>query len=238
MQWISAQRPELRYALAHGWRFLIILITISIYLYIYIYLSKHFRMLVSSSFTQHDSEKIDTYTPGHESESNGPQVPQQNDLDALEGNYSHELSRLGPIESNNTLQITSNTDFTSSDVLKKPRVLQKPPPRSFKISATSSHASSQRRRQAADAHAEIKRMLLLNGYPIMYIILWIPGLVNRILEASGKTSSNKVLAALQCSTQFVGFANALTYGLNREMRQILWRDLRALVCWRDRNRPG
>lgn len=62
----------------------------------------------------------------------------------------------------------------------------------------------------------------------MYIILWIPGLTNRALEASGQPSSSKVLAALQCSTQFVGFANALTYGLNREMRQILGRDLSRL----------
>lgn len=71
-------------------------------------------------------------------------------------------------------------------------------------------------------------MLLLNGYPILYILLWIPGLTNRFIEASGRTTSNKALAALQCSTQFIGFANALTYGLNREMRQILGRDLRRL----------
>lgn len=81
-------------------------------------------------------------------------------------------------------------------------------------------------------------MLLLNGYPVMYIVLWIPGLTNRILEASGRPSSSEVLAALQCSTQFVGFANAVTYGLNREMRQVLGRDLGRLLWGRKASAEG
>ncbi|KAK0229888.1 G protein-coupled glucose receptor regulating Gpa2-domain-containing protein [Armillaria nabsnona] len=61
----------------------------------------------------------------------------------------------------------------------------------------------------------ISKILLLNAYPIAYIVLWIPGLCNRLVEASGHSS--KVLQIMQASTQFVGFANALTYGWNENV---------------------
>jgi hypothetical protein len=61
---------------------------------------------------------------------------------------------------------------------------------------------------------DVKRMLMMNGYPIFYVILWIPGLTNRILEASGTQTTSRVLAVLQCSTQYIGFANSVTYGLS------------------------
>lgn len=74
------------------------------------------------------------------------------------------------------------------------------------------------RRRTREMEREIKRMLLLNAYPIMYVILWIPGLVNRFLEATGNKSNSRLLATLQASSQFVGLANALTYGFNKALR--------------------
>lgn len=89
------------------------------------------------------------------------------------------------------------------------------------------------RRQTRKMEREIKRMLLLNAYPIMYVILWIPGLVNRFLEASGTTPSNtRVLAALQASSQFVGLANAVTYGFNTALRT------RVKRWWRNKKAEG
>ncbi len=61
----------------------------------------------------------------------------------------------------------------------------------------------------------IKRTLLLNAYPIAYIILWIPGIANRIAEATNHPS--QILAVAQASTQFVGLANAITYGINERV---------------------
>lgn len=75
------------------------------------------------------------------------------------------------------------------------------------------------RRQTRRMEREIKRMLLLNAYPVMYVLLWIPGLVNRFMEATGNASNSRVLAALQASSQFVGLANALTYGFNAKLRR-------------------
>ncbi|KAF2133037.1 hypothetical protein P153DRAFT_429035 [Dothidotthia symphoricarpi CBS 119687] len=56
---------------------------------------------------------------------------------------------------------------------------------------------------------EIWRMTLLNMYPVTYFILWIPGIANRVAEAMGVSS--RVLVVMQCSTQFVGVANAGVY---------------------------
>lgn len=75
------------------------------------------------------------------------------------------------------------------------------------------------RKRTRDMEREIKRMLLLNAYPIMYVLLWVPGLVNRFMEATGNKSNSRALAALQASSQFVGLANALTYGFNKGLRK-------------------
>ncbi|KAK7523422.1 hypothetical protein IWZ03DRAFT_364547 [Phyllosticta citriasiana] len=74
--------------------------------------------------------------------------------------------------------------------------------------------------QSRKVEREVKRMMMLNAYPVLYVLLWIPGAVNRFFEASG--SKVKWLAIAQSSTQYVGLANALTYGFNEH----LWRRIR------------
>ncbi|KAK1593851.1 G protein-coupled glucose receptor regulating Gpa2-domain-containing protein [Colletotrichum navitas] len=81
------------------------------------------------------------------------------------------------------------------------------------------------RRGTRRVEREIKRMMFLNAYPIMYVVLWIPGLVNRLLEASGNSSQSRVLQALQSSSQYIGFANAITYGFNQHVRHRIKGDL-------------
>ncbi|KAB2572072.1 hypothetical protein DBV05_g9303 [Lasiodiplodia theobromae] len=103
-----------------------------------------------------------------------------------------------------------------------------PPPVPTGTTVTTKHLSlpsisSYARRQSHQVEREIKRMLLLNAYPIMYVILWLPGIVNRLLEATGHES--KTLAVLQSSSQYVGFANALTYGFNEHLRERIKGDL-------------
>ncbi|KAF7557944.1 hypothetical protein G7Z17_g307 [Cylindrodendrum hubeiense] len=85
----------------------------------------------------------------------------------------------------------------------------------------SNHSEFPMRRQTSQVEREIKRMMLLNGYPLMYVLLWIPGLVNRLMEASNNPPSPTTMAALQVSTQFIGVANALTYGFNHHLRDRL-----------------
>ncbi|KAF3929726.1 hypothetical protein AA313_de0209220 [Arthrobotrys entomopaga] len=77
------------------------------------------------------------------------------------------------------------------------------------------NVSKKVKQENATRSKRIRRILLLNAYPAMYIILWIPGIINRLIEASG--SSSPVMQVLQASTQFVGLANAITYGWNERV---------------------
>jgi hypothetical protein len=64
-------------------------------------------------------------------------------------------------------------------------------------------------------YQSVQKILLLNAYPLAYIILWIPGVVNRSIEATGRTSH--IAQLFQASTQLVGLANALTFGWNERV---------------------
>ncbi|KAJ3567864.1 hypothetical protein NPX13_g6623 [Xylaria arbuscula] len=84
-----------------------------------------------------------------------------------------------------------------------------------------SFANDDIRKRSQKMEREVRRMLVLNGYPILYVILWIPGITSRLIQASGNNAvaSSRVLMGLQTSTQFVGLANAVTYGWNQQWRQ-------------------
>ncbi|KAF5249498.1 hypothetical protein FANTH_5191 [Fusarium anthophilum] len=89
-------------------------------------------------------------------------------------------------------------------------------------SALQTNASEFHMRPSNDqVELEIERMLLLNAYPFMYVLLWAPGLINRLMEASGNPNSKTINVALQAPTQFIGLANALTYGFNHYLRDRL-----------------
>ena len=69
--------------------------------------------------------------------------------------------------------------------------------------------SSDARHQAAN------RALLLNAYPVAYIILWLPDIANRLIEATGHSIT--AMQFLQVARQLVGLANAWTYGWNERV---------------------
>ncbi|KAK9708978.1 hypothetical protein K7432_009319 [Basidiobolus ranarum] len=72
-------------------------------------------------------------------------------------------------------------------------------------------------RSPADEQRLIKSMRLLTLYPIVYILLWLPGLINRIVEAFGL--SIQVLIILQSSVQFEGLANCILYGFTESKKK-------------------
>jgi hypothetical protein len=61
----------------------------------------------------------------------------------------------------------------------------------------------------------LRKIRVLQIYPILYVILWLPGIASRISEAIGYHL--KVLELLQASTQFIGLANAIAFELTRRM---------------------
>jgi len=65
--------------------------------------------------------------------------------------------------------------------------------------------------------SEAQKIMLLNAYPIIYIILWLPGMANRVAEATGHEI--RVLIIMQSSTTYIGLAHAVMFGWNEVRHQ-------------------
>ncbi|EEY20469.1 conserved hypothetical protein [Verticillium alfalfae VaMs.102] len=202
--WIRSNRLDLRYGLSHGWRIAIFFVTIVIYTYIYIKLKRVFKGLRSMSTATGTRRKTDHMVTV-------PSDPDNNDtqkiLVAHSVSVSHEMQNLPRTPDTADHERGYNNDpVTQSTVT---------------ASGTDSRPFEASRMPAAP---NVRKMLLMNGYPIAYIILWMPGIANRLAESVGK--SPRWLSAMQASTQYIGLINALTYGLSEQMRQGVWKKLK------------
>ncbi|KAM3414841.1 hypothetical protein BST61_g9985 [Cercospora zeina] len=207
--WIQAKYFGLRYALTHGWRMLIFVSTIAIYTYIYIYLMRAFgRLGVGSTNGTYNSSvyplgTIDDKAHIQVRSSITTTVAHHHDTPrgSKEPNTYEEESEIGSMAKRPSCSTASDT---------APLAFVGHPshvPANTRISS----AAARHRKQ------EIRKMLLLNGYPILYVILWIPGMTTRIWEAFHP--SPLWLQGLQATTQLVGFANVLTYAYNEQLIQ-------------------
>lgn len=85
-------------------------------------------------------------------------------------------------------------------------LIRRPPPSHFTTTAT---ATTPPLAVIKSREIHIQKLLLLNAYPIGYVLLISPGIMNRFVELSG--GSSRTLAIAQASTQFVGLANACEF---------------------------
>ncbi|PQE32822.1 glucose receptor git3 protein [Rutstroemia sp. NJR-2017a WRK4] len=251
--WISKNRIDLRYGLTHGWRFLIMLITIVIYSYIWWRLSHDRRMLSSDSISRKNTRKKwyqrkEAGYQQHENLEDNLAVPlcssntfrSDNNMAKLNPNVhnEHRQSHLSLGSNASSQHITGNLDRqemnSAGSTYSKTSMGKSDHPQTInqihgqgsrvteRIVASGSQATEQR---AKKFERDLRHMLLLNGYPIMYILLWLPGITNRIVETTGSTAvSARTLGILQAPGQFVGFANAITYSVNLIWRERLRRD--------------
>jgi hypothetical protein len=95
--WISGQRTDLRYALGHGWRFIIIFGTIGIYVYIWIYMRKHFSQMksLSGGFSsgQESATKAGKRRTFHRDDAIGMRSESQTELYEINVEYHYEVNR-------------------------------------------------------------------------------------------------------------------------------------------------
>lgn len=95
--------------------------------------------------------------------------------------------------------------------------------------------------RAAEAESEIRKTLLLNAYPLAYVVLWMPAVVGYFLQARGSahgdTPAMNVLVGL---SQYLGLANAITFAVHEVIRRKVRLESRALVLtgcpWREKRR--
>ncbi|KAE9565972.1 hypothetical protein CGMCC3_g17844 [Colletotrichum fructicola] len=283
--WITQDRPDLRFALAHVWRLWIMFTTVCIYAFVWRYLSQHLRATASTSWLSCDAESSTvrmttalfvtaTTVPkpqGDRSTQTGlvwaktmrcSESPLSSASEHALSRYSGELdSRWGGTAGEQRAQRVGQLAPHAPSVAgvregKTPRTTARsgalqqdeneynsrgggasrsytPQPwaaarlrgygrnpgwgttvvddgvSSDVSAATMANLSIEKQTRTLERRA--KRMMLLNSCPILYIILWIPSLLHGIIEASGAKTHGSLSAALQISSQFVGFANAVTY---------------------------
>lgn len=214
--WIRSNRLDLRYALSHGWRIGIFFITILIYTYIHFTLRRVFKNLRSISTNLGTGRGQPDQAPNPSDLDNDTQKILVNQSVSI----SHELQPMPqtPGGSDNGDSSSSGGFDTAGKGASQTRVV---------IQGTSSSSTGDAAPFEASrmpAAPNVRKMLLMNGYPLAYIILWIPGLSNRLAESVG--GSPRWLSALQASTQYIGLINAVTYGLNEQMRRGVWKKLK------------
>ncbi|KAI1365930.1 G protein-coupled glucose receptor regulating Gpa2-domain-containing protein [Xylaria arbuscula] len=187
--WISGNRTDLRYALTHGWRLAIIFSTVLIYAYIYWYLQRHFKSMLI------DEPSSDS---GLQPYVRRPSYVIQSSISTVPINVSHTLTAQ-KLHHSNPFEQTSPSVFSERSVIANEL---------GEIGTLSDIPAAQNiRKRSRKMEKEVRRMLLLRGYPMLY-------------AAGNEAAANsRVLIGLQASTQFVGLANAITYGWNQQWRQ-------------------
>ncbi|KAN0099600.1 G protein-coupled glucose receptor regulating Gpa2 domain containing protein [Hyaloscypha variabilis] len=139
----------------------------------------------------------------------GEASPPPSPFKVMKQTFHPHISEEQESSSTTSNRINEFTPLLTRDPL---ALIRRPPPTN--ITTTISHTIPLRNTiRARETH--IQKLLLFNAYPVAYIILWIPGILNRFIELTGHNS--RTVAILQASTQFVGLANALVYGYNERI---------------------
>ncbi|KAF8344578.1 hypothetical protein F5887DRAFT_264433 [Amanita rubescens] len=206
--WIKDKPKYLRYVLTHNWRFLFIISEISLYVYLDIHLRRHFQMLSGYISSR-----------GLESEPTPSEAHHDPTLHSPVSEFPMQAVKAGQVDGDSNIRPAKHiVDLDHSSTVGVVRKV-KPQgrfrlPRILGLRRRNQRASGTIR--SSDTHYQaVQRALLLNSYPLAYIILWIPAIVNRFIEITGHSST--VLQFLQVTAQLIGLANALTYGWNERV---------------------
>ncbi|KAF5664713.1 hypothetical protein FHETE_6985 [Fusarium heterosporum] len=203
--WIRPEYLGLRYALTHSWRIAIFITTVAIYTFIYFKL----RRLLSSveKDLQHSSASTQSESTRHSTEESDTQRILV--TTTVTASFEMESHHSKPIIPPPAALTPGRRSLSECSVIG--------PDRPEKVHKKSTKRS--RLHHHTRTSPDLKKMLLLNGYPIAYIILWLPGMANRLAESVG--TSPRWLIGLMACPQFVGLANALTYGITEHMHRAI-----------------
>ncbi|KAI8932375.1 hypothetical protein NX059_010564 [Plenodomus lindquistii] len=235
--WIEKRYVRERYMLNHGWRIGIFFISLCTYAYVFVYMVRRIRpknlaSLSASSFDSFEQRFNMGYDPQAERErsKSAPERPsggiRMDPVSRESGNVPDwgagfsfarglqlDIKDSAYDRPSNTHQ---GTDASAGYDIERLPPLNKefgPEPdmklRDLPSSPTDAPLERSATKSAQKIDREIWRMLLLNMYPVTYLILWLPGMLNRMMEALGYNVH--ALAIMQSSTQFIGFANATVY---------------------------
>lgn len=201
----------MRYLLTHAWRIAIFVSTIAIYTYVYIYLKRVYGQLHISTTSNHTGHEIETEMQKVSHDAAPPPKNKHVRMSSMMTTHESDEQLMVPAASGMAKVSEDNLSTTHSTAYHKGKYAPGSTAEIRHVVLATPAAEKARERKSA-----LRKMLLLNGYPILYILLWIPGMANRIAEAFGPSPT--WLRVAQASTQLVGLANAMTYAYNEQLR--------------------
>lgn len=222
--WITSKHLGLRYALSHGWRIAIFFAAIFIYTYIYISLKRVFKNLRSLPTPNTGTRTVQDNQPSVLA--GNAEYNDDDDRNILVAHSvdisSHEMNSVSTskpdISDTSDGHNTISNGFFDGEANSQSRVVAAEGGSRATVDGTVFETSRM------PAAPNVRKMLLMNGYPLAYIVLWIPGIANRLAESVGQAP--RWLTGLQACTQYIGLINALTYGMSEQMRQGVWKTLK------------
>ncbi|KAF2850853.1 hypothetical protein T440DRAFT_73655 [Plenodomus tracheiphilus IPT5] len=253
--WIEKRYTNQRYILNHGWRFAIFVISLCTYAFVFVYMVRRFRpqnlSTVTASSLDSFEQELDS-RKGYEAVlarcTNPPSYPldqvHTNSAPKKSGNMPgwdvsfsfskglqldmKESALHGPEIPHQSMDthieslVFSNKEFA---------VVSEDSPSELPRRPTAELLYGKAKRSPLTIDREVWRMLLLNMYPVTYLILWIPGIANRVVEGVGHDV--RALVILQSSTQFIGFANAVVYLYQEHGKDCrkMWDRIRTRQSW-------
>jgi hypothetical protein len=228
--WIKKDRLALRYGLAHGWRFSVILGIFAIYACITIKLCRQYswlrrhtyagdvEMTTESNDVGQTLARREFVTPEPSLDhgplrSAGDNIGMSRIVNVSDGPQKDSLPTASTVcVKSDDQDIATTQDHKRAQSLLKTESVQ-----------TSNTEASQPFRPSFE-DPRMRVVAQMAAYPILYVLLWIPGIVNRGVEASGRTSVT--LQYLQASTQLIGLVDAIIFAAQQRHRR---RTLRAQV---------
>jgi hypothetical protein len=221
--WIKEDRLALRYGLAHGWRFGVILGIFAIY-----------ACITTKFCRQYSWLRRHTYGVDVEITTEPNDVGQtlaRREFVTPEPSLDHEP--FGCAGNNNGMsRIVNVSDGSQKDsLLTAPTVCVESDGQY--IATTHDHKQAQSLLKTGSVQTcnteaiqplrptfkdpRLRVVAQMTAYPILYVLLWTPGIINRGVEASGRTSVT--LQYLQASTQLIGLVDTIIFAAQQRNRR-------------------
>lgn len=196
--WIASKPAYLRYVLGHGFRYVIFAVVIGAYASIFF--SVHKRLSSRNKIeTLHPRYSFSMYTE------NATDVNVSMVHDELIRGKVTMPTMVREAVTKSSSSRNKETGLEAAQEAKQEAQLRLGVKPRIRVLASS------------ELDRDTKHWLLLSLFPLMYILVWLPGVFNRLVEATGNYS--QTLTALQALTQLTGLVNALVYGF-REHRML------------------
>ncbi|GAM88211.1 hypothetical protein ANO11243_062420 [Dothideomycetidae sp. 11243] len=198
--WIIPEKNNLRYGLGHGIRFAVIIATIIIYGIVF----RIVREKLASSL-QSSQKLYGTTTNTHVAAIHGGRTGGEGSATETVAENDIEMANL--INKSTLVTISVDQKRLQDEAQMSRNAL--PPTQKMGRVAPSSPTQTSAKKLRVQNRQNVARIMLMRAYPFSYVLLWLPGIANRLAELAGHPMQWLVIS--QASTQFIGLVDSVLY---------------------------